>query len=142
MTCVLNFLILFDLFQPASDLADLPVDAQPLWEYRGIACSEEFKLLSFDLTQDDLVVNNVDNNKSFDSSTNGIALWMDWELEDNICISSGPVVQPKQKDVIEWDMHSKQGVYFCQNPLVESKDMVIKFDTTLGDIKLTLIKTK
>ncbi|XP_033210575.1 protein arginine N-methyltransferase 7 isoform X2 [Belonocnema kinseyi] len=110
----------FDKFvQDSCEKSDSPVEAQPLWEYFGRALSSTFNLASFDLTKNV----NSEYHVSISGSTrfevdglcNGIALWMDWKLDEDISICSGPL-QPVQAGAsVIWDPYTKQGVYLLES---------------------------
>ena len=42
----------------------------------------------------------------------GMALWMDFFLDKDHVLSSGPVSDVQPGSRIDWDVHSKQGVFF------------------------------
>jgi hypothetical protein len=46
----------------------------------------------------------------------GVALWMDWHLDDEHCLSGGPTSPVVAGREVEWDLHSKQGVHLFPNP--------------------------
>ena len=48
---------------------------------------------------------------------NGVALWVDWVLDDEISVSGGPVAPVVVGENINWDINSKQGVFFFQIPV-------------------------
>ncbi|XP_014226087.1 protein arginine N-methyltransferase 7 isoform X1 [Trichogramma pretiosum] len=106
-----------DLVKSSSDKTDSTVEAQPLWEYPGKALTEAFSINSFDFCQ------NVEKSSCTESQTiirfsesgscNGIALWVDWHLDqDNeIVVSSGPIVKIIPGERLSWDPYTRQGVH-------------------------------
>lgn len=46
-----------------------------------------------------------------DGLCNGIALWIDWKLDEDINISSGPLRPVQAGASVTWDPYTKQGVY-------------------------------
>ena len=48
---------------------------------------------------------------------NGVALWVDWELNAEISVSGGPIAPVVLGENIQWDINSKQGVYFLPTPV-------------------------
>ncbi|XP_043285882.1 protein arginine N-methyltransferase 7 isoform X2 [Venturia canescens] len=110
----------FDKFvQASSEISDNPVEPHPLWEYPGIALSQPFELAHFDLTMD-LMKNHVTNSSgkiSFDvrGSCNGIAIWLDWILDHETTISTGPTCDVIPGQGISWDFHTRQGVFLFRN---------------------------
>ncbi|XP_024947439.1 protein arginine N-methyltransferase 7 isoform X2 [Cephus cinctus] len=106
------------LVQDSSDISDSPVEAHPLWEYPAKALGSPFVLASFDLTQD---VNLYKPTEFLDSvaisskgSCNGVALWVDWYLDSNVIVSSGPVKKIQPGSRISWDPYTRQGVYLLR----------------------------
>lgn len=58
-----------------------------------------------------------------DGTCNGIALWIDWKLDDDVIISSGPQESIKSGAQVIWDPHTKQGVHLLKTiKSVKSKD--------------------
>ena len=113
-------LSIFDkLVQASSEKSDSPVEAQPLWEYPAKALSLPFVIKDFDLTQ---TVNEQENLNVTDivpilesGSCNGIALWVDWHLDRDITVSSGPAVEIEPGKRISWDPFTRQGVHLFRN---------------------------
>jgi hypothetical protein len=48
---------------------------------------------------------------------NGVALWIDWELDGENTTSGGPIVPTELSHYAQWDVHSKQAVYFFKQPV-------------------------
>ena len=58
------------------------------------------------------------NNNLFsfsDGLCNGIALWIDWKLDEDIIISSGPLQDVWPGTSVIWDPYTKQGVYLFRS---------------------------
>ncbi|CAK9803941.1 Protein arginine N-methyltransferase 7 [Anthophora plagiata] len=113
-------LSIFDkLIQISSDKSDSPIEAQPLWEYPGKALSLPFVIKKFDLLQ------NVNEHKNINISAavpilkngtcNGVALWVDWHLDSEITISSGPTAEVQPGKRISWDRFTRQGVHLFKD---------------------------
>lgn len=51
-------------------------------------------------------------------SLNGVAMWIDWQLDETASVSSGPTMPPTLGQNIKWDIHSKQAVYFIKEPML------------------------
>lgn len=51
-------------------------------------------------------------------TVNGVALWIDWQLDEATVISGGPTAPVTLGQNVQWDMHSKQAVYFIKDPLL------------------------
>ena len=113
-------LSIFDkLVQASSEKSDSPVEAQPLWEYPAKALSLPFVIKDFDLTQ---TVNEQENPNVSDTvailesgSCNGVALWIDWHLDRDITVSSGPAAEIEPGKRISWDPFTRQGVHLFRN---------------------------
>ncbi|XP_031826057.1 arginine methyltransferase 7 isoform X2 [Nomia melanderi] len=113
-------LSLFDeLVQESSEKSDSPVEAQPLWEYPAKALSLPFVLQHFDVTQN---INECKNIHVFDTIPilesglcNGVALWIDWHLDSEITVSSGPKREIEPGKRISWDPFTRQGVYLFRH---------------------------
>ncbi|KAJ8928652.1 hypothetical protein NQ314_018746 [Rhamnusium bicolor] len=126
------------IFKESSNISDDNVEAQPLWEYPGIALSNEIEIASLDLK--DIPETLLECNGSFqleDSlDCNGIALWVDWNLEgiSKSIISTGPVVPIELGQNIHWDMYTRQGVCLFPSKTVKNIDYNFKFDFNEGNI--------
>lgn len=61
---------------------------------------------------------------------NGIAVWVDWILDDERAeystVTSGPVVATEVGKTVQWDVHSRQGV-----SLLGNREMPSVFDYAL-----------
>ncbi|XP_012224136.1 protein arginine N-methyltransferase 7-like [Linepithema humile] len=102
------------LVQVSSDKSDNPEEAQPLWEYPCKALSQPFDIIKFDLTQ------NVNTERIEISgevpilnkgSCNGVAIWVDWQLDLDISVSCGPIENPVPGKRVSWDPYTRQGVH-------------------------------
>lgn len=103
----------------AIDASDSQVEPHPLWEYPCRALSAPVRLLTLDLTSSQSQVDQVLTAKGqevlADSGTlNGVALWIDWQLDEANTVSGGPIAPVSVGHYIGWDMHSKQAVYFLK----------------------------
>ncbi|XP_047371347.1 protein arginine N-methyltransferase 7 isoform X2 [Vespa velutina] len=107
------------LVQESSDKSDSPVDAQPLWEYPARALTLPFTVKTFDLST------NVHDQKRIQISDdvpilqsglcNGVALWVDWQLDSEISVSCGPTQEIVPGKRISWDRFTRQGVHIFRN---------------------------
>ena len=106
----------------AIDASDSQVEPHPLWEYPCRALSTPVRLLTLDLTsfdqpQVDQVLTTKGQEVLADCGTlNGVALWIDWQLDEANAVSGGPVAPVSIGQYIDWDIHSKQAVYFLKTP--------------------------
>lgn len=106
-----------DLSQKARQATDALVDIHPLWEYNGVATSEPFEVLRFDLRQE---THDVEANFEIPlrPGTNGIPLWVEWQF-GNYTISTGLKQPVRTGDVPEWKEGVKQGVYLLSPKLLD-----------------------
>uniref|UniRef100_A0A0K2T510 Protein arginine N-methyltransferase n=1 Tax=Lepeophtheirus salmonis TaxID=72036 RepID=A0A0K2T510_LEPSM len=133
-----------DIIMKSCDIGDADVEPQPLWEYPCIAKSEKpVKLISFHLKE------SIENKTSMVSipargKINGMALWANWFLTEEVIDSCGPVQSSiiKHGEFIDWDVHSKQGVYLFKNTSTEDSNSIniectTSFDASEGDVKFS-----
>ncbi|XP_015109826.1 protein arginine N-methyltransferase 7 [Diachasma alloeum] len=107
-----------ELVMASSEISDDPVEVHPLWEYPGRALSSPFDLAAFDFNE------RFDENceQSFNGkipiiesgSCNGIALWVDWHLDPETIVSTGPTTEVTPGQRISWDMNTRQGVFLLR----------------------------
>ncbi|KAJ1355050.1 hypothetical protein KIN20_012176 [Parelaphostrongylus tenuis] len=107
-----------DLSQKARQATDALVDIHPLWEYGGVATSEPFEVLRFDLRQEP---HDVEGNLKIllKPGTNGIPLWIEWQF-GNFTISTGLKQPVRTGDVPQWKEGVKQGVYLLSPKLLDN----------------------
>lgn len=62
---------------------------------------------------------------------------MEWLLEEEpeIVVSSGPVVETKIGEFIEWDIHSRQGVYLFADQNADNIIYDFQMDISKGYIR-------
>eukprot|EP00090_Calanus_glacialis_P010298 TRINITY_DN18678_c0_g1_i1.p1 TRINITY_DN18678_c0_g1~~TRINITY_DN18678_c0_g1_i1.p1 ORF type:complete len:702 (-),score=219.83 TRINITY_DN18678_c0_g1_i1:21-2126(-) len=114
-----------NIIESASNTSDQAVEPHPLWEYPCVALGKPVEVLQFDLTQK--VPKNITSfsgdvnilEKSL--AVNGVALWMEWSLDQETVVSGGPVGVVEVGKKVAWDMDSKQGVHLVKNPSICSK---------------------
>ena len=109
-----------ELILNACNDSDSYIEPQPLWEYPCNALSDVVTLQEFDFTKPvaDLKLEQcVSGTTKFKTSgmCNGVAVWMDWQIDEVRTVTTGPVapVIPGQK--IEWDMYTRQGVHLFRS---------------------------
>ena len=104
------------IIEAAADVSDCNVEPQPLWEYPCTALGPPVQVLELDLTS-----RVPGENTAFTGAcaitdkscpVNGVALWMEWSLDEENVVSGGPVEDVRVGSQISWDMDSKQGVHF------------------------------
>lgn len=102
------------LIQHSQTVSDEAVEPQPLWEYPCIAATSRFHIATIDFTSEP-------SNKRcsrtgqvpFESSgsCNGIALWVDFVLDEENIVTTGPTETIVPGEYVTWDCYSRQGVY-------------------------------
>lgn len=107
------------IIQAASENCDQAVEPQPLWEYPGQALALPTQVVLFDLYQPcpttrSSYTGKVDLTPSL--PLNGVALWMEWQLDETTALSSGPVSEVVVGETVSWDRDSKQGVHLLSSP--------------------------
>jgi len=135
------------LIMKASDGCDENVEPHPLWEYPCVALGSPHPLAEFKFTTqiEGMVTETMLPFKTHDDhDLNGMALWMDWHLDDDVTISTGPVETVSFGTDVSWDVHSKQGVHLfpkhrnhIQSSQISPKAVVkanLTFDAAEGDI--------
>ncbi|KAM7356509.1 arginine methyltransferase 7 isoform 2-T2 [Cochliomyia hominivorax] len=115
------------LVENSTSIAQSKVEAQPLWEYpcRALAPPQQLIQVEFNNFEQDQSLNG-DTIFGYSASCNGIALWVDWMLDNtgnNISIiSSGPSEPIEVGTFIKWDMFIRQGVHLYSNAQSVQKD--------------------
>jgi len=109
-----------NIIESASLVSDQTVEPHPLWEYPCIALAHPVEVLKFDLSSKvpQSVATYTGNISIVETNTpiNGVALWMEWCLDEDIVVSSGPLFDVTPGEKVKWDMDSKQGVHLIKNP--------------------------
>lgn len=145
-------------------MSDDLVEAQPLWEYPGKALSDVVELLKLDLNNYN-IIDVMEKTYTYhlnrhifivilliffiisdfyrDGICNGIAFWVDWDLDGNgqNIITTGPIQPIEKGKYIKWYMHIKQGVHL----LAEEYDLknlhcTFQFNSKLGKISFKINK--
>ncbi|XP_071503684.1 protein arginine N-methyltransferase 7-like [Diadema antillarum] len=136
---------IFDnLVQKASECSDAATEPHHLWEYPGRPLTQGFEVMTFDFSQDiptDKVITSGRVDFRSSGTCHGVALWMEYQLDETTVISSGLQNQLEgQGGEMIWDMHSKQGVHFIKtNPRVEAEnrdclDFEVTFNPSSGNV--------
>ncbi|XP_044271896.1 protein arginine N-methyltransferase 7 isoform X2 [Tribolium madens] len=128
-----------ELIEVSSNISDDNVEAQPLWEYPGIALSKTVDIITIDSNSVHEKVVELSGVFEIDSRhgpCNGLALWIEWLHEEGAksVISSGPVLPPQVGQQIEWDVHTRQGVCLFSDRVTSHINYVFKFDFNEGNI--------
>ncbi|KAG5273441.1 hypothetical protein AALO_G00151340 [Alosa alosa] len=120
-------------------------EPQPLWEYPCRALTEPRPVMTFDFQQC-VPEQPVSSQGSVPllrrGCCHGVALWMEFQLTDDVTLSMGLVEPVSEEGACEWSPHRKQGVYFLRSAWESSGDeraavsYNLTFDPSIGDIKM------
>ncbi|XP_065074013.1 protein arginine N-methyltransferase 7 [Ochlerotatus camptorhynchus] len=117
------------MIEEHSNVADSPVEAQPLWEYPCFALGSQCKMITINLADGSLQSELAQGEMvlSLDhviKECNGIALWADWHMDGSgrpkSIISTGPVVpidEVPSADLaspVRWNVNWRQGVHLLR----------------------------
>jgi len=129
------------IIHDASANSDQVVEPQPLWEYPGTALTEPLEVVEFDLEkQVPGEKMNYSGNLRIESNLPmcGVALWMDWQLDKETTVSSGPRTKVLSGSKVRWEPDSKQGVHLLPAPKsAASLSYMAVFDPEEGDFTFT-----
>ncbi|KAK4876816.1 hypothetical protein RN001_009322 [Aquatica leii] len=133
------------LIMDSSSKCDDKVEAQPLWEYPCVARSyvkDFIKMDLKDLFEKDYIETSVEFQLDEKMKYNGVALWIDWDLDgnDKNVISTGPTASPKRGEHVQWDLHTRQGVHFLDFESKSTLRVDFVFDVKDGKIKFLFVK--
>ncbi|XP_013792349.1 protein arginine N-methyltransferase 7-like, partial [Limulus polyphemus] len=109
------------LIESSSEISDANVEPQPLWEYPCVALTHPFDVFVFDLVHPmkcEIMQNCSEVQFASDGTCNGIALWVDYELDTDIHLTTGPQCDICPGHPVEWDMYTKQGVHLLRSPVI------------------------
>ncbi|XP_072746127.1 protein arginine N-methyltransferase 7 isoform X1 [Anoplolepis gracilipes] len=102
------------LVQMSSDKSDNSVEAQPLWEYPCKALSSPFNIVELDLTRNvnfERIQVSGEVPILSNGSCNGVAVWVDWQLDSDLSVSCGPIEEVIPGRRMSWDPYTRQGVH-------------------------------
>jgi len=108
------------LIKNAIEGSDAQIEPHPLWEYPSVALSQPVNVVSIDLScplNDQTIELKGQVGLSGMGCCNGVALWVDWVLNDEVSVSGGPSAPVIVGENVQWDINSKQGVYFFPTPV-------------------------
>ncbi|XP_076243274.1 arginine methyltransferase 7 isoform X2 [Calliopsis andreniformis] len=134
----------------SSEKSDSPIEAQPLWEYPAKALSLPFVIKEFDLTQNVKEYPNINLTNTIPilecGSCNGVALWVDWHLDSEITVSSGPITEIQPGKRISWDPFTRQGVHLFRDIKTVTQQSILscsfKFVPQHGNMKFDFLIKK
>ncbi|KAG7281546.1 hypothetical protein CRUP_007580, partial [Coryphaenoides rupestris] len=120
-------------------------EPHPLWEYPCRTLTPPTLVMTFDFTQcvPEQPIN-AQGSLPFTRSgcCHGVALWMEYQLTDEVTISTGLSGAVGEQGACEWSRHRKQGVYFFPSPRQsaggngDSVPYSFTFEPSSGDIKM------
>ncbi|XP_018421871.1 PREDICTED: protein arginine N-methyltransferase 7 [Nanorana parkeri] len=128
-------------------------EAEPhaLWEYPCRALSQPVKVMTFDFRKT-IPVNDVKSEGSVSlvrsGRCHGVVLWMEYQLTEDISVSTGLLEVSNEKGYCQWYPHSKQGVFFLNSVLelgpsstqtYSSVTYQLTFSPKLGDIEMNFL---
>ncbi|CAB3408158.1 unnamed protein product [Caenorhabditis bovis] len=102
----------------ARQATDAIVDEQPLWEYFGVSCDDQFDILMFNVHSpiaDAVCEMDIELKKA-----NCIPMWMEWKFGE-ITVSTGVTNKVNKNESPIWNKGYKQGVYFLTSEQLTKK---------------------
>uniref|UniRef100_A0A8C7MXC2 Protein arginine N-methyltransferase n=1 Tax=Oncorhynchus kisutch TaxID=8019 RepID=A0A8C7MXC2_ONCKI len=119
-------------------------EPQPLWEYPCRALTQPRAVMTFDFLQcvPEQPIRCQGSLPFTRGRCHGVALWMEYQLNDDIKVSMGLTRPVSEEGACEWSLHRKQGVYFFRSPWESSGDgrasvsYSFTFEPSIGDIKM------
>ena len=116
--------------QRAEDRNDCNIEADYLWQYTAVTASTPVILMELNSKIPKSSVGNF----ILDGEANGIALWVEWCLDEEIVVSTGPIAdRPAVGSQVEWDIHTKQGVYFTPDTWAAGSTVYFKANWKRND---------
>ncbi|CAB1313941.1 unnamed protein product [Coregonus sp. 'balchen'] len=120
-------------------------EPQPLWEYPCRALTQPKAVMTFDFLQcvpEQPIRRQGSLPLTRRGRCHGVALWMEYQLNDDVKVSMGLMRPVSEEGACEWSLHRKQGVYFFRSPWESSGDgrasvsYSFTFEPSIGDIKM------
>lgn len=126
-TCEGFDLDIFDKFvENSAEKVVALIEPQPLWEYPCKALGCQKLLFEFDFKLLDCIhCSSFELPIEINGNYNGIALWVDWHLDDENIVTCGPIAPIEINEFIKWDIHTRQGVCITQKSVPVDKGNVI-----------------
>lgn len=104
---------LFDnVVEVASSLADENVEPFSLWEYPCVALGAPVSI--YHMSFDDETIPKMENTiqiSDFNGTCNGIALWVEWKVDETSSNPCGPSSEIIIGELVSWKMSERQGVH-------------------------------
>ncbi|CAK6975106.1 protein arginine N-methyltransferase 7 [Scomber scombrus] len=120
-------------------------EPHPLWEYPCRALTQSKAVMTFDFTQcvpQQPIISQGSLPFIRSGRCHGVALWMEYNLTNDIAVSAGLIGPISEQGDCEWSRHRKQGVYLFRSAWDSSGDSratvsySFTFEPSLGDIKM------
>lgn len=106
----------------ASSMADDDVETFSLWEYPCIALGPPLNI--FDLNFNDTRIEGckrIIGVENFSKTCNGIAMWVEWTIDESGSRSGGPSKTVKTNEFIDWKLEERQGVHLIPCSKIEGR---------------------
>uniref|UniRef100_A0A672PGA9 Protein arginine N-methyltransferase 7 n=1 Tax=Sinocyclocheilus grahami TaxID=75366 RepID=A0A672PGA9_SINGR len=122
-------------------------EPHPLWEYPCRALTKPRPVMTFDFTQC-VPEQPINSDGTVRGRCHGVALWMEYQLTEDITVSMGLTKPVSKEGACEWNPHRKQGVFFFRSTREISGDgredltYNLTFEPHTGDIKMDFSVTK
>lgn len=136
-----NHEVFDDIIEVASSLADENVEPFSLWEYPCVALNHPTNI--YEMNFEDKNINDDVGKILVEKSgneCNGIAFWVEWIVDDNTSLSSGPSKKVETGKQIVWSIHERQAVHLIpwkvQAQQVTAIDIKVQYD--VKEKKLTM----
>ncbi|XP_011181598.2 protein arginine N-methyltransferase 7 [Zeugodacus cucurbitae] len=112
-------------------LPDHKIEAHPLWEYPCKALAQPQTILNVDFRNfNKEQCSNGDMQTESDGTCNGVALWVEWNIDGGSAsksiVSTGPTEPVVPGEFIKWDMFVRQGVQLFEqdHPVINGKSSI------------------
>lgn len=135
-----------DMVQQSIDFHESrEAEPHPLWEYPCRALTMATPVMTFDFTQcvpQQPITSQGSVSLVRSGRCHGVALWMEFQLTDDITVSMGLTGPVNEQGECDWSLHRKQAVYFFRDPQESLGDRRsslsynLTFQPSLGDIKM------
>ncbi|KAM8947509.1 protein arginine N-methyltransferase 7 [Pelodytes ibericus] len=124
-------------------------EPHPLWEYPCRALSDPTKVMTFDFREpvpSEEMKSEGSMNLVRSGECHGVVLWMEYQLTEDVSVSTGLLGVSEEMGECEWSPHRKQGVYFFSSVLdpvpapthcSSSVNYLLTFSPKLGEIRMS-----
>ncbi|XP_062317221.1 protein arginine N-methyltransferase 7 [Osmerus eperlanus] len=115
-----------DMVQRSMDFRESrEAEPHPLWEYPCRALTTPMPVMTFDFTQcvpQQPITSQGSVQLKRSGRCHGVALWMEFQLTDDITVSMGLTGPVGDQGECQWSLHRRQAVYFFRTPQESSGD--------------------